>query len=175
LEDLYTGKYLFYYFTCLFQITQLKTSIMKTILYSLLMGLFVLAACNSKKSESSTSTDAAGGTSTTTTETKAEDGQATPDGAANMIFAAASSGDYSKLKGMCDPALETDKDSKMICEVPDDLKNMFKEHFSKGKVVGAPTIEGDDAKVNITFGPDGSKEETFNFKKKDGKWYIVSF
>jgi hypothetical protein len=148
---------------------------MKTILYSFLMGLFMLAACNSKKSE----TKSASGTDTgTATETKSEDGQSTPDGAASMIFAAASSGDYSKLKGMCDPALETDKDSKMICEVPDgddDLKNMFKEHFSKGKVVGAPTIEGDDAKVNITFGPDGSKEETFNFKKKDGKWYIVSF
>jgi hypothetical protein len=148
---------------------------MKTIVYSFLMGLFMLAACDSKKSETATTS---GAETATATETKAEDGQATPDGAANMIFAAASSGDYSKLKGMCDPALDTDKDSKMICEVPDgdeDLKNMFKEHFSKGKVVGAPTIEGDDAKVNITFGPDGTKEETFNFKKKDGKWYIVSF
>lgn len=150
---------------------------MKTIIYSFLIGVFMLAACNSKKSDATTTTDAASGTSTTT-ETKTEDGQSTPDGAANMIFAAASSGDYSKLKGMCDASLDTDKDSKMICDVPDgddDLKNMFKEHFSKGKVVGAPTIEGDDAKVNITFGPDGTKEETFNFKKKDGKWYIVSF
>ncbi len=54
-------------------------------------------------------------------------------------------------------------------------KKMFKEYFSKGKVVGEATIEGDDAKVNILFGPDGTKEETFNMKKKDGKWYLMSF
>lgn len=144
---------------------------MKKIICSFLMGAFILTACDSKKTDATTA-------SGSETAAKTEDAQATPAGAANMIFTAASSGDYSKLKGLCDASLEADKDSKMICEVPDgndELKTMFIEQFSKGKVVGEPTIEGDDAKVGILFGPDGTKEETFNMKKKDGKWYIVSF
>lgn len=129
---------------------------MKTTMYSLLIAAFIFAGCK-------------GGSG---------DGQGTPTGAANMIFDAAKSGDYSKLKGLCDASLEPDADSKKICEVPDgdeELKKMFKDHFSKGKVVGEATVEGDNAKVNILFGPDGTKEETFNFKKKDNKWYLMSF
>lgn len=106
------------------------------------------------------------------------DDQSTPTGVANTIFDAAKSGDYSKLKSLCDASLEPDGDSKKVCEVADGdekLKTMFKEYFSKGKVVGEATVEGDDAKVNILFGPDGTKEETFNMKKKDGKWYLMSF
>jgi hypothetical protein len=106
------------------------------------------------------------------------DSQSTPAGVANTVFDAAKSGDYSKLKSLSDASLEPDGDSKKVCEVSDGdqkLKDMFKEYFSKGKVVGEATIEGDDAKVNILFGPDGTKEETFNMKKKDGKWYLMSF
>lgn len=106
------------------------------------------------------------------------DTQSTPAGVAHMIFDAAKSGDYSKLKGLCNASLEQETDSKKICEVPEGdekLKNNFKAYFSKGKVVGEATIEGDDAKVNILFGPDGTTSETFNMKKKDGKWYLMSF
>lgn len=106
------------------------------------------------------------------------DAQSTPAGTANMIFDAAKSGDFSKLKSLCNAGLEQDTDSKKICEVADggeDLKKMFREYFSKGKVKGEPVIEGDNAKVNILFGPDGTKEETFNMQKKDGKWYVTSF
>ena len=104
--------------------------------------------------------------------------QSTPKGAAEMVFSAARSGDYSHLKDLCNDALEPDGDSKHVCDVTngdDKLKTSFKEYFSKGKVVGEATVEGDNAKVNITFGPDGTKEETFNMAKKDGKWYLVSF
>jgi hypothetical protein len=104
--------------------------------------------------------------------------QSTPAGVANMIFDAAKSGDYSHLKDLCDASLEPDGDSKHICDVTtgdDELKAMFKEHFSKGKVAGDAVIEGDKAKIEITFGPDGTKKETFNMAKKDGKWYMVSF
>lgn len=145
---------------------------MKTIICSFFIGLFFLSACDSKKSDSANTAESK------STAVAEADPQSTPAGAANMIFNAASSGDYSKLKGLCDASLESDTDSKKICEVADgdeELKTMFKEHFSKGKVVGTPTIEGDDAKVAIMFGPDGTKEETFNMKKKDGKWYIMSF
>ena len=104
--------------------------------------------------------------------------QTTPKGAAEMIFSAASSGDYSHLKDLCNDALEPDGDSKRVCELAngdDEMKSSFKKYFAKGKVVGEPTVEGDNAKVSIMFGPDGTKEETFNMTRKDGKWYLVSF
>ena len=104
--------------------------------------------------------------------------QSTPQGVAEMIFSAAKSGDLGALKNLCDATLEPDGDSKKICEVPDGdekLKSSFKDYFSKGKVVGDPSIEGDKAAVKVLFGPDGTKEETFNMAKKDGKWYMVSF
>lgn len=104
--------------------------------------------------------------------------QSTPKGAAEMVFSAARSGDYSHLKDLCNDALQPDGDSKHVCDVStgdDKLKSSFKEYFSKGKVVGEATVEGDNAKVNVLFGPDGTKEETFNLSKKDGKWYLVSF
>jgi predicted small secreted protein len=131
---------------------------MKTIIFSFLIAASILTACKGKSGSG--------------------DAQSTPAGLANMIFDAAKSGDYSKLKSLCDASLDQDVDSKKLCEVADGdekLKTMFKEYFSKGKVVGEPTIEGDAAKVNILFGPDGTKEETFNMQKKDGKWFIMSF
>ena len=133
---------------------------MKKIIYLFLISAAALIACNGASGSGS------GGD------------QTTPTGVANMVFDAAKSGDYSKLKNLCDDSLEPDGDSKKVCGVADgddEYKKMFKEYFSKGKVVGEATIEGDDAKVNILFGPDGTKEETFNMKKKDGKWYLMSF
>jgi hypothetical protein len=132
---------------------------MKKIFCAAIVLAFLLPACNSKSG-------GGGGD------------QSTPKGVAEMIFSAAKSGNYGGLKNLCDASLEPDGDSKRICEVPDgdaELKSRFKEYFEKGKVVGDPVIEGDNAKVSVTFGPDGTKEETFNMKKKDGKWYMVSF
>lgn len=134
---------------------------MKKVIFAAFITAALFVACNSK------SGGGGGG-----------DDQSTPKGVANMIFSAAQSGDYSKLKNLCDESLQPDGDSKHICDVTDgdaELKKSFKEYFEKGKVVGEPTIEGDDAKVNITFGKDGTKEETFNMKKKDGKWDMISF
>ena len=132
---------------------------MKKLIFAAFIAVAILSACNGKKSAGSGD-------------------QSTPQAVANMIFSAASSGDYSQLKNLCDASLEPDGDSKHICDVTtgdDKLKASFKEYFSKGKVVGEPTIEGDKAKVNVLFGPDGTKEETFNMAKKDGKWFMVSF
>jgi len=95
-----------------------------------------------------------------------------------MVFEAARSGDYGNLKKLCDASLDHDGDSKRVCEVADadeKQKSSFKEYFSKGKVVGEPVIEGDNARVSILFGPDGTKDETFKMTRKDGKWYLVSF
>ncbi len=101
------------------------------------------------------------------------DPQATPEAVVNTIFDAAKNKDYSKLSTLC--ADDADGDSKSICNLPEERKESFVEYFSKGKVNGSAQIEGDNAKVNILFGPDGTKEETMNLTKKDGKWYLVSF
>jgi len=131
---------------------------MKTFICSLFIVAFIFTACKGKSGSGNE--------------------QGTPVAVANMIFDAAKSGDYSKLKGLCDASMEPDGDSKKVCEVADGdqkLKDMFKEYFSKGKVVGEATIEGDNAEVKVLFGPDGTKDETFKMKKKDGKWYLMSF
>ncbi len=130
---------------------------MKKIIFPLAVIAVVLLSCKSKS---------------------ASNDQGTPQGVAETIFSAAKSGDFSKLKDLCNAALDPDGDSKKICEVTDGdekLKTSFKEYFSTGKVVGDPVIEGDKATVKVLFGPDGTKEETFNMAKKDGKWYMVSF
>lgn len=130
---------------------------MKIICY-LLTVTIIFTACNGKSS--------------------ASNDQSTPTGAANMVFDAAKSGDFSQLKNLCNESLASDGDSRRVCGVADGdekAKSSFKEYFSTGKVVGDPVIEGDAAKVNITFGPDGTKEETLNMQMKDGKWYLYSF
>ncbi|HEX7844604.1 MAG TPA: hypothetical protein VF476_02320 [Chitinophagaceae bacterium] len=106
---------------------------------------------------------------------KSKDPQADPKQVAESIFDAAKSGHYEELAVLIDT--EADSDSKMIAQVAADanLQNEFKKYFSKGKVSGEPTIDGEKASVKILFGPDGDKEETFEMVKKNGKWYLQSF
>lgn len=106
---------------------------------------------------------------------KDKDAQADPRSVAEAIFDAAKDGKYDGLAALVDT--DADKDSKMIADVATnkELEKMFKEYFSTGKVVGEPTITGDNAEVKILFGPDGTKEETFNMVRKNGKWYLNSF
>lgn len=148
---------------------------MKKIISAVIITATLFTACNNK-SEGTAKEEST--TKATANEVAKGPDQSTPKGVAEIIFGAAQSGDYSKLKDLCDASLEADADSKHICDVTtgdDELKVQFKEHFSKGTVTGEAVIEGDNAKVDILFGPDGTKKETFNMTKKDGKWYLVSF
>lgn len=106
---------------------------------------------------------------------KAKSSQESPRDVAESIFDAAKTGKYDGLAALIAP--EADNDSKMIANAATDkdVAKSFQEYFSKGKVVGDPVIEGDNAEVKILFGPDGTKEETFKMVKKDGKWYLSSF
>jgi hypothetical protein len=106
---------------------------------------------------------------------KAKDAQGDPKAVAEAIFDAAKSGKYDGLAALIDS--DADKDSKMITSAATDkeVAKSFQEYFSKGKVVGDPVITGDNAEVKILFGPDGTKEETFNMVRKNGKWYLNSF
>ncbi len=94
------------------------------------------------------------------------------------IFEAARTGDYSLLSGLCDPTGSGDGDTKRICSInsqPKEIQDEFKKYFEKGKVVGSAEINGNEAKVKIKFGLKGNKDEEFNLVKVSGKWYISSF
>jgi len=103
------------------------------------------------------------------------DPQSSPAAVAETIFSAAQNGDFNGLAALIDT--EADKDSRMIGSVAADptLQEEFKKHFSKGKVNGVPVVNGQRASVNILFGPDGDREETFEMVQKYGKWYLQSF
>lgn len=93
-----------------------------------------------------------------------------------IIFNAAKSGDYSMLSGICDAG--ADGDSRSICDLSasdEAKKNEFKQWFEKGAVAGAATIDGTNATLPITFGPDGTKQEELKMTQVDGKWLLVSF
>ncbi|MEO7308869.1 MAG: hypothetical protein ABIX01_00615 [Chitinophagaceae bacterium] len=103
--------------------------------------------------------------------------QSTPEGVAEIIFNSARTGEFAPLKSLCNDAVDTDGDSKKVCEVATDKESQkqFVEYFSRGKVNGVASVEGDKAAVKIFFGPEGTKEETLNMVKKDDKWYLASF
>ena len=101
--------------------------------------------------------------------------QSSPKGLAESIFAAARSGELAVLEGIAAP--DADGDSKQVAGVAKaDAKKQdeFKTYFATGKVNGEVTIEGARAAVPILFGPDGTKPETFNLVKIDGKWFLRS-
>lgn len=102
----------------------------------------------------------------------------TGDGPAAVVadlFAAAKSGDLSRLSGMCMPDGSGDGDTKEICgygKGSADKAGKFKEYFAEGRIVGQPQIEGDTARVAIKFGPGGKDDEEVILKRKNGKWYL---
>ncbi|MBO9633286.1 MAG: hypothetical protein J7578_09220 [Chitinophagaceae bacterium] len=106
---------------------------------------------------------------------KGGDPQADPKALAEAIFDAARSGNFQSLSGFIDA--DADGDSKRIGQVATDasVQEDFKKYFAKGKVSGDPVIDGEKASVKILFGPDGTKEETFEMVKIGGKWFLHSF
>lgn len=118
-------------------------------------------------------------TDTTQSETSiTDDGFTEPLALVEELFAVAESGEFKKLAGMCDPEGKNDKDTRRICELADGKekrKKEFVKYFTNASVDGDPIIEGEEAKVNILFGPNGEKKETLNLVQREGKWYLSSF
>lgn len=102
--------------------------------------------------------------------------QTNPKAVVQAIFDAAKSGNYGNLEQLCPPNDKGDKDVKSICGIASNQERQeeFKKYFAKG-AVGETKEDGEKAAVKFTFGPDGSKEETMNLVKIDGKWYLASF
>ncbi len=114
---------------------------------------------------------------TVTTEVSSTDYNSTPEKVIETIQNAVKNQDFSALSNLCNDAVKSDRDAKQLCGLATDEKDRasFTEYFSTLKMDGTPTITGDKAEVNILFGKDGAKKETFKMLKIDGKWYLESF
>jgi hypothetical protein len=99
--------------------------------------------------------------------------QSSPKALAEAIFAAARSKDFASLATIVAP--DADGEAKRVADVAgadEEMQASFVEYFGKGKVNGEVVTEGDTARVPILFGPEGTKEETFEMIRIDGKWYL---
>ncbi len=98
-----------------------------------------------------------------------------PEKVVQKIFDAAKSGDFSTLKNLCDPTGNGDGDTKDICNIATQPKNVqddFVNQFKNGSIDGEAVIEGNVAIVKIKFGPSGTKSEKIELKKIMGIWYL---
>ena len=101
-----------------------------------------------------------------------------PEAVLAAVFQAASGGAFGVLASLCDPMKENDGDTQRICDVAKAApggQEEFSKWFKTGKVTGEPTVDGDRVQIPFSFGPDGSKSETMNLIRRDGKWYLSSF
>ena len=102
--------------------------------------------------------------------------QSKPENVLQAVFDCAKSGALAKLKGLASST--ADGDVKNVCavsEAPQEVQADFKKHFATGKIVGAARVEGDRAAIGFLFGPDGSKDETMNLVRENGRWFLDSF
>lgn len=121
----------------------------------LFISLTLLISCNSKNN----STDV----------------HSSPEALVCVLFEAAKIRDFNLLYELCDPFGENDSNTKDICNLSGELEEPFVEYFKNGKLSGKAIINGDEAEVPFTFGPDGSTEETMICIRRDGKWYLYRF
>ena len=103
--------------------------------------------------------------------------QSDPKAVVEEVFNAAKTEDFSKLSLLLDPNGESDQPCTNICNVATASKarqDEFVEYFKMGKVVGEPVIDRITAVVEITFGLEGTHEETFYLVQRKGLWYLGS-
>jgi hypothetical protein len=103
--------------------------------------------------------------------------QSDPKAVVEEVFNAANTKDYSNLALMLDPQGQSDDPTTNICNVGKATKEReleFIEYFKLGRVIGEPVINGNTAEVQIKFGPDGTKDETFFLVQRNGLWYLGS-
>lgn len=104
--------------------------------------------------------------------------QSRPQEVVQAIFDAAASGNLEHLRHLAAPNGMADGDVERVSTVADaspENQASFRDYFIKGQLQGDPVIDGDWAKVDFTFGPDGNKRETMNLRRVNGKWFLESF
>ena len=158
----------------------------------LLIGTLTLESCGQNNSSNNDNPAPINSEKNSSETTNKVDPNYSPESVMNTIFQAANDGEVGILKFLLPPydeqtnEIPCDGDCKAICNpgnegMKDELRGNyvtladFKEYFSKAKIIGSPTINGDDAEVNFVFGPNLERNETMNMQKINGKWYLRSF
>ena len=102
-----------------------------------------------------------------------------PVAVVQAVFAAAATGEFDTLPGLCDPIGENDGDTQDICNLATDEANRssFVETFVTGQITGGVQLSEDGSQIEIDFlfGPNGQREETMTLINRDGKWYLYSY
>ncbi|MCB0429238.1 MAG: hypothetical protein H6585_05500 [Flavobacteriales bacterium] len=104
--------------------------------------------------------------------------QKDPKWVVSQVFAAAKTGNYGVLSGLCDPTGHGDAETKSFCGVATasgSAKQAFKAEFRYGQVVGKPVIRGNEASIQVMCGPQGRTPKTFKLVNRSGKWYLSSY
>jgi hypothetical protein len=142
------------------------------------LTLFSCSQTDDNKSEATDQQTVEVNSADNSTAIKESNNQTDPAWVVNQIFEAAKSSEYESLLKLCDPEGEGDGDTRQICSIysaPKEAKNEFNSYFKFGQIIGKPVIVGNQAKVQIKFGPDGDRDETMDLIQRDGKWYLSSF
>ena len=173
----------------------LKNKMMKNsmILFGLILtGILTLESCGQKNTSSNDNPASINSEQNSSEITNKVDPNSSPESVMNTIFQASQSGEVGILKFLLPPydeqsgEIPCDGDCKALCNpgnesMREELKGNyvslgdFKEYFSKAKIIGNPSITGDEAKVNFVFGPNLERNETMNMQRIKGKWYLRSF
>ena len=96
----------------------------------------------------------------------------------NYLFEAARSWDFSKLRNLCDPYGENDGDTRAMCLVemqPRDIQSQFVENFKNARIMGEPKIYGESAEIEIATGSSSNYLQKIQLINRMGKWYLLSF
>jgi hypothetical protein len=158
----------------------------------ILTGILTLESCGQNNSSNNDNPAPINSEENSSETTNNVDPNSSPESVMNTIFQAANDGEVGILKFLLPPydeqtnEIPCDGDCKAICNpgnegMKDELKGNyvtlddFKEYFSKAKIIGSPSINGDDAEVNFVFGTNLERNETMNMQKINGKWYLRSF
>lgn len=91
------------------------------------------------------------------------------------IFEAARNEDFSKLAEFCPLNGSSSDEVKDICfmdTATEEERADFINNFKFGQVIGKPVVAGDEARVQIKWGPNGAKNGTISLVKADGNWYL---
>ena len=158
---------------------------------AIILVSIILVSCGENKSKEKVS-EIKNSDQVNSTAEKTKDPNSSPETVMNTIFNAAKTGEVGVLRFLLPSLEETggepnyDGDCKALCnpgnesmreEIGGNYMSLdeFKSYFSKGKIVGSPVINGDDADVDFVFGPELEKNETMHMQRIKGKWYLSGF
>jgi len=100
-----------------------------------------------------------------------------PKSVTASIFYAAETGDAAHLAGLCDPTGAGDADTRRVCAVRPGSADWesFRRTFARARLNGEPRVSGDHAVLDFVFGPDGTRTDTMELVRRDGRWYLSAF